>query len=88
MKAPSIFLLTITVIISITLTSCLDFSNFWGDDDEIDTSPPDFNTEILRVEIEPNPVVAGESVLFTCIIKDSLDPAFKFQWHVMPSDTH
>lgn len=37
-------------------------------------------TRILRVEVEPNPVAVGDTVIFTCIIEDSLDGRFKFSW--------
>lgn len=90
MKYHFLLQLSFAVIIAIIATSCLDMSGmFDSDEDNYPPSPPiENNTEILRVDIEPNPVVVGDSVQFTCIIKDSLDPAFKFQWHIMPSDTH
>lgn len=37
-------------------------------------------TEILRVEVEPNPVAAGDIAVFTCFIEDSLESGFRFQW--------
>lgn len=37
-------------------------------------------TEILRVEVEPNPVTAGDTAVFTCVIEDSLNSGFRFQW--------
>ena len=37
-------------------------------------------TEILRVEVEPNPVAAGDTAVFTCVIEDSLESGFRFQW--------
>lgn len=80
--------LSLVVFLAITATSCLDMSGMFDSDDDYSPSPPPiYNTEILRVDITPNPVMAGDSVLFTCIITDSLDPAFKFQWLIMPSDT-
>jgi len=40
---------------------------------------PEFQTEILAVLIEPDPVVAGDTATFTCIIRDSLDTRFRFR---------
>jgi len=37
-------------------------------------------TEILRVEVEPNPVAVGDTAVFTCVIEDSLESGFRFQW--------
>jgi len=37
-------------------------------------------TEILRVEVEPNPVAAGDTAVFTCVIRDSLESGFTFTW--------
>jgi hypothetical protein len=37
-------------------------------------------TEILRVEVEPNPVAVGDTATFTCIIEDSTDERFRFIW--------
>ena len=42
-------------------------------------------TEILRVEVEPNPVLAGETVTFTCVIADSTEEGFRFGWNVEDS---
>lgn len=58
----------------------------WGNEEEADTTPIEYNTEILRIDIEPNPVVAGDSISFTCIIKDSLGGC-RFQWFILPGDT-
>lgn len=41
---------------------------------------PEFQTEILAVLVEPDPVVAGDTATFTCIIRDSLDTGFRFRW--------
>jgi hypothetical protein len=38
---------------------------------------PEIQTEILAVLIEPDPVVAGDTATFTCIIRDSLDTRFQ-----------
>jgi len=48
------------------------------------TSPeiqPPSQTRILRVEVEPNPVMVGDTATFTCIIEDSLDERFRFAWN-------
>lgn len=61
------------------LTGCLDFSLNWGDDDN-SGSFPGYQTAIREVKIEPNPIAVGDSVTFTCIIRDSLDTSFHFLW--------
>lgn len=44
--------------------------------------PPEFQTRILEIKIDPNPVAPGDSVQFTCVIEDSLDPSFEFRWFI------
>lgn len=39
-----------------------------------------FATEILRVEVAPNPVAAGDTVVFTCVVEDSTDTTLSFIW--------
>jgi hypothetical protein len=39
-----------------------------------------FVTEILRVEVEPNPVAPGDTTVFTCVVEDSLDTSLRFAW--------
>lgn len=39
-------------------------------------------TEILRVEVEPNPVAVGDTAVFTCVVKDSMDPDLQYQWEL------
>ena len=45
-----------------------------------DPDPP-AQTEIVRVEVMPNPVAAGDTALFRAILEDSLDSRFKYTWH-------
>lgn len=40
-------------------------------------------TEILRVEVDPNPVAAGDTAVFTCIIRDSMDPNLEYEWQLI-----
>lgn len=72
--------LFILVILATYVASCGNIlgDNFWGDDNRW----YGWETEILRVQIDPNPVVAGETVTFRCIIKDSLDTSFYYLWIV------
>ena len=46
--------------------------------------PPDpprpVQTEIVRIEVIPNPVVAGDTALFRAVIEDSLDERFEYRW--------
>jgi len=44
-------------------------------------------TEILRVEVEPNPVAVGDTAVLTCVIEDSLESGFIFVWMVDLRDT-
>ena len=37
-------------------------------------------TEIRSVVVEPNPVAAGDTAVFTCIIKDRSEPGLVFEW--------
>lgn len=37
-------------------------------------------TEILDVRVEPNPVAAGDTAIFTCVIEDSTDTTLVFKW--------
>jgi hypothetical protein len=39
-------------------------------------------TDILRVEVEPNPVAAGDTAVFTCVVEDSSDLSLSFEWFV------
>ncbi|MEX0779094.1 MAG: hypothetical protein WD491_00070 [Balneolales bacterium] len=51
---------------------------------------PPYQTEILEVRVEPDTVAAGDSVRFTCVIKDSLDDRFIYNWvirNVAPTST-
>jgi hypothetical protein len=50
---------------------------------EFGTGQPDpLATEILRVEIEPNPVAVGDTAVFTCVVKDSTNPDLQYQWEL------
>jgi hypothetical protein len=47
------------------------------------TGQPDPSaTEILRVEIEPNPVAVGDTTVFTCVVEDSLNPNLRYEWNL------
>lgn len=78
---------------AVFLTSCISnpMEGFcaWGPDcgESSNYTPPEYQTRIIRVDIEPNPVVAGDSVTFTCIIRDSLNPDFYYRWKVDPNDS-
>ena len=39
-----------------------------------------FVTEILDVHVEPNPVAAGDTAVFTCVVEDSADTTLAFKW--------
>ncbi len=42
--------------------------------------PPMYVTDILGVDMTPDPVVVGDTVTFTAIIRDSLKSGFTFRW--------
>ena len=68
-------LLSASVLVpTLLLTSCdLGFLGSKGD-------PP--ATEILRVEVEPNPVAVGDTAIFTCVVTDSTDSDLQYQWEL------
>ena len=37
-------------------------------------------TQVLAINLYPDTVAVGDTVLIDCIIKDSLDKSFKFYW--------
>ncbi|WP_456428574.1 hypothetical protein [Rhodocaloribacter sp.] len=39
-------------------------------------------TKILEVRVDPNPVIAGDSTVFTCVIADSLVRGFTYFWNL------
>lgn len=79
---------SLLILSFIFFTGCFDFSGSLWEEDSDDNPPNRTNlTEILHVEIKPNPVIAGDSVAFTYFIEDSLDTAFYFKWHILPKDT-
>ncbi|WP_457653038.1 hypothetical protein [Rhodocaloribacter sp.] len=49
------------------------------DDPDVPEEKP-LQTRILAVRVEPDPVAAGDTARFTCIIEDSLDTRFRFRW--------
>ncbi|WP_457653037.1 hypothetical protein [Rhodocaloribacter sp.] len=49
------------------------------DDPDVPEERP-LQTTILAVRVEPDPVAAGDTARFTCIIEDSLDTRFRFRW--------
>ncbi|SMO80777.1 PKD domain-containing protein [Gracilimonas mengyeensis] len=44
--------------------------------------PPPLEAEIMRIDVEPNPVQKGDTVVFTCIVKDSLAENLEFTWNI------
>ena len=44
-----------------------------------DPDPP-AQTEIVRIEVVPNPVAVGDTALFRVVIEDSLDERFEYRW--------
>jgi len=48
------------------------------------TKPP--QTRILRIDMTPDTVVSRDTMLIHCVIQDSLDTRFKFNW-LLGTDT-
>ena len=44
-----------------------------------DPDPP-VQTELLRIEVVPEPVAVGDTALFRAVIEDSLDERFTYGW--------
>ncbi len=52
-----------------------------------DSAPPKEippQTEILRIDVDPNPVALGDTTRVTVVIRDSLDTRFKYSWSPAP----
>lgn len=56
-------------------TSCGDLFPSGKDD------PLVVDAEILRIDVEPNPVQVGDTVTFICVLEDSLADDLRFKWH-------
>ena len=52
----------------------------WPGGDNPGETDPVPQTRILRVEVEPDTVVVGDTARFTCVIADSTDERFVFKW--------
>lgn len=74
---PKLFIMLILVTYAVSCGNLLG-DNFWGDNNQW----YGWETEIMSVDISPNPVETGEKITFTCIIKDSLNTSFYFLWIV------
>ena len=79
MKFSTTYQISLLMLISLFLTSCSGGSISVG---AFDYPSLPKQTVILEVDIEPYPVIIGEEITFTCIIKDSLDPSFNYQWQL------
>ena len=60
----------------IMFTSCGDIFPSGKDDPRV------VDAEILRIDVEPNPVKVGDTVTFTCVLKDSLAENLLFVWGI------
>ena len=34
------------------------------------------------MEVEPNPMAVGDTAVFTCVVKDSMNPDLQYQWEL------
>ena len=69
--------------LALMLAGALALMLLWGCDFG-EQGPPDprppAQTEVLRVEVVPSPVAAGDTALFRAVIEDSLDERFEYRW--------
>ena len=79
---PSKKVYNILLLIFILFLKGCDWS--WDIDDDNGRNDSQYplpsQTKILEIEIDPNPVIGGEDITFTCIIEDSLIPRYYYQW--------
>ena len=68
------------LLISILIASC---SHFESDPDPIEEPA----TEILKIRVAPNPVLAGEVTTITCVTSDSLSNDLMYRWSRPGQDT-
>ncbi len=54
----------------------------YGDSEPPEEIPP--QTEILRIDVDLNPVALGDTTRVTVVIRDSLDTRFRYTWHPGP----
>jgi len=59
-------------IFGLTLFTCV------GPEEPYEYDPP--ATEILRIELTPDTLIVGDTLLIRCVVKDSLDPELLFSW--------
>ena len=68
---------------ALALVGALALLLLWGCDIGEIGSPdprPPAQTEVVRVEVVPSPVAAGDTALFRAVIEDSLDERFEYRW--------
>ena len=61
-------------VFGLTLFTCV------GPEEPYEYDPP--ATEILRIELTPDTLIMGDTLLIRCVVKDSLDPALLFSWNL------
>ena len=61
-------------VFGLTLFTCV------GPEEPFEYDPP--ATEILRIELTPDTLIMGDTLLIRCVVKDSLDPALLFSWNL------
>jgi hypothetical protein len=72
------------LICPIVLLNCdMGYHFDWDGEDD----GPNIVTHILEIRVEPNPVMAGDSLSFTCVISDSLVSGFYYQWRINVDST-
>lgn len=54
--------------------------------DSFGDGKPDPVTEIVNVIVEPNPVVVGDTTIFTCVIRDSIKAEVVYDWNLHGKD--
>lgn len=64
--------------LSVLTSSCHIFDSYEGRPDD-DPVP---QTKILRFELTPDTVLVNDTLLVHCVIEDSLDTSFEFNWKI------
>lgn len=69
--------ISVFLLLCISFSSCdLSFPGSAGDPE------PVFQTTILSISFSPDTLIVGDTLTIHCLISDSLDKRFKFNWNL------
>ena len=72
----------IKILVLFTFVLGCDYDDEYG---RTDVEEP--QTEILKVEVNPDTVLLGDQIQVKCIIKDSTSNSFRYYWVIQGFDT-